>query len=117
MKVDLEPAFRRTDYVAAPLLDPPEVLPLPALTEDMEQAKKDLSEYGLCFLANALNPDETITGTRCTRCASSCRTSVGKVSTGRGARCPAGDLEHGKQGPGFLLTWCSEMRSMSSLDF
>ena len=58
MKVDLEPAFRRTDYVAAPLIDPPEVLPLPALTEDIEQAKKDLSEYGLCFLANALNPDE-----------------------------------------------------------
>ena len=28
MKVDLEPAFRRTDYVAAPLLDPPEVFAL-----------------------------------------------------------------------------------------
>ncbi len=59
MKVELEPAtHRRTDYVPAPLLDPPAVLPLPELTDNIEQAKRDLSEFGLCFLANALNPEE-----------------------------------------------------------
>lgn len=59
MKIDLQPAtHRRTGYVAAPLLDPPEVLSLPQPTNDIEQAKRDLSEYGLCFLANALSPEE-----------------------------------------------------------
>ena len=59
MKIELKPtAHQRTDYVAAALLDPPEVLPLPGLAESLEQAKEDLSEFGLCFLANALNPSE-----------------------------------------------------------
>ena len=51
-------AHRQTRYEASPRLDPPEVLPLPKPTQDIEQAKSDLSVYGLCFLENALNADQ-----------------------------------------------------------
>ena len=33
------------------------MLDLPPLTEDIEQAKKDLSVYGMCFLADALDAE------------------------------------------------------------
>ena len=48
-------AHRQTKYLAAPGFDEPQALPIPALTEDIEQAKADISEYGMCLLANALS--------------------------------------------------------------
>ncbi|NCF77239.1 MAG: hypothetical protein GWP45_08615 [Proteobacteria bacterium] len=38
-------------------LDEPEVLPLPAQTQDREQAMSDLSEYGCCILTDVLSPE------------------------------------------------------------
>ncbi len=43
-------------YATAPL-DGPEVLPLPALTQDRAQAMSDLSEYGCCILTDVLSPE------------------------------------------------------------
>ncbi len=58
-KAQLKPAsHRQTRYRAAPLLDPPEVLPIPALTADLQQAMDDLSTYGLCLFEGALKPGE-----------------------------------------------------------
>ena len=58
MTAQLRPAAHpQTEYHAAPRLDPPRVLDLPPLTEDIEQAKKDLSVYGMCFLADALDAE------------------------------------------------------------
>lgn len=51
-------AHRQTRYVAAPVLDPPEALPLPPLTASMEQALDDLSTFGLCFLQDVLTGEE-----------------------------------------------------------
>ncbi len=51
-------AHRQTRYVAAPALDPPEALPLPELTSDIDQAKLDLVEYGMCFLTDVLSSSE-----------------------------------------------------------
>ena len=57
--VQLKPAaHRQTQYVAATRLDPPEVLDIPEMTGDLEQAREDLSTHGLCLLAGALSPDE-----------------------------------------------------------
>ena len=57
--VELKPAaHRQTRYEASPLLDPPEVLPVPQLTADMDQARSDLSVHGLCLFEGALNEDE-----------------------------------------------------------
>ena len=51
-------SHRQTRYSSSPLLEYPEVLPLPEYTQDIEQAKSDLSEYGLCFLTNVLSESE-----------------------------------------------------------
>ena len=59
LPLDLKPAaHRQTRYEASPRLDPPEVLPLPEPTRDLDQAKADLSKYGLCLYAEALSSDE-----------------------------------------------------------
>ena len=41
---------RQTRYPQAPPLDPSVVLPQPELTTDLEQAKRDLVEFGMCLL-------------------------------------------------------------------
>ncbi len=51
-------AHRQTRYVAAPPLDPPVALAVPKLTCDIEQAKLDLTEYGLCLLTDVLGARE-----------------------------------------------------------
>ena len=51
-------SHRQTRYVAAPPLEYPQVLPLPEATDDVEQAKTNLSEYGLCFLTGVLSESE-----------------------------------------------------------
>lgn len=49
---------RQTKYLQAPRLAYPEVLPLPKPTDDVEQAKIDLSDSGMCFLTNVLSASE-----------------------------------------------------------
>ncbi len=49
-------AHRQTRYRPAPQLDEPDALPLPAVTDSLQQAKEDLSEFGMCLYANALAP-------------------------------------------------------------
>ena len=57
-RVNLKPAaHRQTKYVPSQPFNNPTVLPLPEITSDIEQAKRDLSEYGMCLLENALNPE------------------------------------------------------------
>ena len=51
-------AHRQTKYVAAPPLGGPTPLPLPAPTPDIDQARADLTEYGLCFLTGVLSGAE-----------------------------------------------------------
>ena len=54
-----EPAeHRQTGYVPAPILDPPDALPLPPLTRDFDVAKQHLSEYGMCFVPDVLSAGE-----------------------------------------------------------
>ncbi|MDG2277649.1 MAG: hypothetical protein P8L31_06775, partial [Pseudomonadales bacterium] len=58
-KVDIKPAaHRQTRYEASPKLDPPEVLPMPLPTRDLQQAKSDLSVYGLCLLESTLAEED-----------------------------------------------------------
>lgn len=59
--MQLEPVqarHRQTNYMPAPLLDPPEVLPLPPWTAEVEEAKSHLSDYGMCVLTDALDTEE-----------------------------------------------------------
>jgi ectoine hydroxylase-related dioxygenase (phytanoyl-CoA dioxygenase family) len=57
--VQIKPAnHRQTRYRAAPRIDPPEVLPVPELTSDLEQAVEDLSTYGLCLVKDVLDAGE-----------------------------------------------------------
>ena len=57
-RVNLKPAaHRQTKYVPSQPFNNPTVLPLPEITSAIEQAKRDLSEYGMCLLENALNPE------------------------------------------------------------
>ncbi len=59
MQVNLKPAaHRQTRYQAEPRLDPPEILAVPELTEDLDTARQDLSKYGLCLFAGALSAAE-----------------------------------------------------------
>ena len=61
MQVTLTPhraAHRQTGYEPSPVIDPPVALPLPEYTSDIDQAKRDLSEYGLCRLTNVLTEAE-----------------------------------------------------------
>ena len=51
----MDASHRQTKYSAALPLEYPKVLPLPDATNDIEQAKSNLSEYGLCFLTNVLS--------------------------------------------------------------
>lgn len=51
-------AHRQTKYIAAPRLEGSMPLPLPAPTADIEQARADLTEYGLCFLTGVLSGTE-----------------------------------------------------------
>ena len=51
-------SHKQTGYVAAPVLDEPEPLPLPELTDDLEQARRDLAEFGMCLYGGALQPAE-----------------------------------------------------------
>ena len=54
-----EPAeHRQTGYIPSPTIDPPEALGLPPLTRDFEQAKRNLSEYGLCFVPDVLSQSD-----------------------------------------------------------
>ena len=59
--MEREASHRQTRYVSSPTLEYPQVLPLPEHTDDIEQAKSDLSEYGLCFLTNVLSDTEVVT--------------------------------------------------------
>ena len=54
-------AHRQTGYVSAPLLDTAEALDLPATTSNIEKAKADLSEYGMCVLTGVLEAHEVET--------------------------------------------------------
>jgi len=49
---------RQTGYVPSPVLDPPRALGLPPPAEDMEEAKRHLSEYGMCFVHDVLSGSE-----------------------------------------------------------
>ena len=51
-------AHRQTGYPAASRLENPEALPLPQPSNDIEQAKADLTEYGICILNDVLSEDE-----------------------------------------------------------
>jgi ectoine hydroxylase-related dioxygenase (phytanoyl-CoA dioxygenase family) len=51
-------AHRQTGYLSAPGLDNPDVLPIPRFTSDINQAKADLSEYGMCLLTDVLDSSE-----------------------------------------------------------
>ena len=54
-----EPAeHRQTGYDAAPLLDPPDVLPVPPPARDISEAKEHLADYGLCILPEVLTGEE-----------------------------------------------------------
>ena len=61
MEISLTPhraAHRQTGYEPAPVIDPPVALPLPDYTADIDQAKRDMAEYGLCRLTNVLTDEE-----------------------------------------------------------
>ena len=45
-------------YINAPPLGTPEVLPIPAHCTDLEQAKSDLTEFGLCIVKDVLTGTE-----------------------------------------------------------
>lgn len=51
-------AHRQTRYVAAPPMPEPTPLPMPAPTRSIEAAQADLTERGVCILADVLNRDE-----------------------------------------------------------
>ena len=54
-----EPAeHRQTGYQAAPVLDPPDALPLPPAARDLIEAKEHLADYGLCYLPGVLSATE-----------------------------------------------------------
>ena len=58
MDLRLKPApHRQTRYAAAPPLDPPEVLGVPAVTDSLDQARTDLAETGLCIYRHGLAGD------------------------------------------------------------
>ena len=59
--MEREASHRQTRYASSPPLEYPQVLPLPEHTDNIEQAKSDLSEYGLCFLTNVLSDSEVST--------------------------------------------------------
>jgi ectoine hydroxylase-related dioxygenase (phytanoyl-CoA dioxygenase family) len=44
-------------YQHAEPFDEPRVMPLPPLTSDLEQAKNDLTEYGMCLVKDAISPE------------------------------------------------------------
>ena len=52
-----EAAHRQTRYVAADQLPGPEALPMPEPARDLERAKADLTEYGLCLVHDVLDRD------------------------------------------------------------
>lgn len=59
METNISPrpaAHRQTRYTPAAVIDPPQALPLPALTSDIEQAKRDITDYGMCLLTGVLAP-------------------------------------------------------------
>ena len=51
-------AHRQTGYVAAPRFSEPAVLEAPEPTEDLEQAKRDLTESGMCLVSNVLSREQ-----------------------------------------------------------
>ena len=51
-------AHRQTRYAAAPRLPAPVPLPMPSPTADVEQAKADLAECGVCILTGVLTASE-----------------------------------------------------------
>ena len=51
-------AHRQTRYVAAPPMPEPTPLSMPAPTRNVEAAQADLTERGICILADVLNRDE-----------------------------------------------------------
>jgi ectoine hydroxylase-related dioxygenase (phytanoyl-CoA dioxygenase family) len=58
-----EAAHRQTRYESAPAFDGPQTLPMPALTPDLEQARADLREYGMCLLSDGI-PTDVLAGLR-----------------------------------------------------
>lgn len=52
------PAHRQTRYVAAEPLNEPVALPMPEPTSSLEQAKADLTDYGICILLDVLDATE-----------------------------------------------------------
>ncbi len=59
MPLRAQPAeHRQTGYVPSPVIDPPDALGLPPPAQDFEEAKRHLSEYGLCFMHDMLEADE-----------------------------------------------------------
>ena len=58
-EVQLKPASHsQTHYRASPRLDPPEVLAIPDVTSNLQQAMEDLSTYGLCLVKDVLSGEE-----------------------------------------------------------
>ena len=59
VEVNPQPAaHRQTGYEPAPYIDPPEALPMPTITDDIAEAKRNLSEFGICILSDVLNQSE-----------------------------------------------------------
>ena len=59
--MQLEPvraSHRQTNYKPALPLDPPKALPLPPLTDQVDEAIEQLAEYGLCILTDVLSEQE-----------------------------------------------------------
>ena len=86
-----EAAHRQTRYVAAPPLPSPDPLPIPAMTRDYDQAKSDLTNYGMCLFENALTSDQL----------DALREAVDRQATAEsklGELAPPGALGSNKQG-------------------
>ena len=59
VEVNPQPAaHRQTGYEPAPYIDPPGALPMPTITDDIAEAKRNLSEFGICILSDVLNQSE-----------------------------------------------------------
>ena len=93
-------AHRQTRYVAAPGFSEPTPLPLPEPTADIDRARADLTEYGVCILTGVL--DETEVEVLCDRLErqAAAERALGDRSPFPGQPQQAAPLEHGQQGPG-----------------
>ena len=84
-------AHRQTRYVAAPTLTTPDPLPIPAMTSGYDQAKSDLTDYGMCLFENALTFDELESLREAVDRQAAAERKLGKLA-------PPGALGNNKQG-------------------